>query len=345
MLEPQISKNETDRLKSLHALKLLDTPIEERFERFTRMVQMALGVPISAFTLVDKDRQWFKSIQGADATETSRSLSFCAHAILEADEILHVPDATRDERFHDNPLVTGNPNIGLYAGCPIRSPDGHAIGSLCAVDSQSRVLNTDQLQTLRDLGAMLENELRAAALSRSHGELIEQLDAAERLALIDPLTRVWNRRGIEEILKREWTKASRHNECMSVIMADIDHFKRINDAHGHPVGDEVIRATSRKLLSALRTEDAVGRFGGEEFMIVLSNHKPEMLQPILERLRTAIAGGPFATEAGEIPVTVSLGAAMMEPAFPISTEALIKRADDALYESKQNGRNRTSIAA
>lgn len=342
--EPPRPDNEAERLKTLHDLHLLDTPIEQRFERITRMAQQMLNVPISAFTLLDTSRQWFKSIRGLDATETERNLSFCAYAILE-DSTMLVPDAKKDARFHDHPLVNGDPNISFYAGRPVRAPNGMKIGVLCAVDQKPRDMSDDEKQVLDDLGAMLENELRAAELSRAHNQLMHELDSAQRLALIDPLTRLWNRGGIEEILKREWAKTTRNGEPLCVVMADLDHFKAVNDTLGHPIGDVVLKTAARRLLSALRTEDAVGRFGGEEFLIVLNGCQPGMLESTLERIRATVSVEPVETEAGPVPITMSLGAATMSKEFPISSEALVKRADQALYAAKNAGRNCYQIAA
>ena len=331
-------------MRTLRDMRRLETPIEERYERITRLAQMVLGVPISAFTLVDDARQWFKSIQGLDATETSRRVSFCAH-VINGDDVMVVPDTRKDERFHDNELVTGATNINFYTGAPVRAPNGMKIGAICAIDTKPRELTPDQVQALRDLSAILENELRAATLSQAHGSLITELDDTKRMALVDPLTRVWNRGGIYEIIKREWSKASRKQEPLAVVMGDIDHFKNVNDTHGHAIGDEVIRSAARKILTSIRTEDAVGRVGGEEFLIVLNGCAPDKLKEKVESIRNRLVESPVATDSGMLNVTMSFGAASMDPHFPISVEALIKQADDALYRAKHAGRNRVEIAA
>ncbi len=130
MKSPDTPNNEEARLKSLHSLDILDTPAEERFDRYTRLAQRMLNVPIALVSLVDTDRQWFKSCLGLDAVETSREVSFCGHTIL-CDELLVVNDALADERFADNPLVTGAPNIRFYAGYPLIYSDGSNLGTLC----------------------------------------------------------------------------------------------------------------------------------------------------------------------------------------------------------------------
>ncbi len=167
MKEAAFPHNEAERLFILRALNLLDTPMEERFDRITRIVCNALNVPMAAITLVDDTRQWFKSSQGICVAETSRKDAFCAHAILESDMML-VPDASKDPRFHDNPLVTGDPYIRFYAGYPITVRNAFNIGTLCAIDNKSRQLTEAQKNIMQDLAQIVESEISAISLSETH---------------------------------------------------------------------------------------------------------------------------------------------------------------------------------
>jgi GAF domain-containing protein len=124
-------------METLRALKILDSGPEERFDRLTRLAKRMFGVSISLVSLVDSDRQWFKSSQGLDATETPRDISFCRHAIL-GDTVFAVPDTLKDDRFHDNPLVTDAPNIRFYAGCRLTIAYGSKLGTLCIIDHKPR---------------------------------------------------------------------------------------------------------------------------------------------------------------------------------------------------------------
>lgn len=153
-----IPPNEQQRLNALRSLKLLDTSPEPEFDRITKLLARALNVPIALVSLVDEDRQWFKSKQGLDVCETSREVAFCAHAILQ-DEPLVVPDARRDERFANNPLVQEAPNICFYAGAPIKTSAGFRLGTLCAIDREPRNLSQDELETLQDLADLVSNEI------------------------------------------------------------------------------------------------------------------------------------------------------------------------------------------
>ena len=153
MLAPIKPANEAVRIQALHGLNVLDSAPEERFDRLTRLAKRLFNVPIALVTLVDKDRQWFKSCVGLDVNETPRDVSFCGHAILQ-DELLLVPDAKQDKRFHDNPLVTGEPNIRFYAGYPLTVPNGNKMGTLCLIDTKPRELDDEERGLLRDLAGM-----------------------------------------------------------------------------------------------------------------------------------------------------------------------------------------------
>lgn len=171
MEKPAIPPDEAERLKALRRLNILDTPAEERFDRITRLARRVLGVPMALVSLVDEDRQWFKSKIGMTISETSRDISFCAHAIT-SDGLLIVPDASKDERFKDNPLVAGGQKIRFYAGAPLVTPDGHALGTLCVLDKKPRRLRSEQQQALRVLAhhVMTQLELRrhARELAQAH---------------------------------------------------------------------------------------------------------------------------------------------------------------------------------
>ena len=154
-------QDEDRRLAALRQLALLDSEPEERFDRLARLAAGLLQAPVSLVTLVDHDRQWFKSRVGTLIEETSRDASFCAHAIL-GDEAMIVPDALEDERFADNPIVAGPPHVRFYAGCPLTLPDGHALGTLCVLDTRPRQLSAEQRALLRDLADLVEEELGRA---------------------------------------------------------------------------------------------------------------------------------------------------------------------------------------
>ena len=179
-----IPENEADRLNTLRGYGILDTHPEDRFDDLTRLAALICGTPISLISLVDEDRQWFKSKTGLDVCQTPREDAFCAHAIL-SPELLLVPDASQDPRFATNPLVLGELHVRFYAGAPLTAPNGHHLGALCVIDRVPRQLSPEQLESLRILGRQVMAQvilgknlydLRAALKSREDVERdIQQL--------------------------------------------------------------------------------------------------------------------------------------------------------------------------
>lgn len=342
MLEPTIPPDEAQRLASLRSLELLDTPIEERFERITRVARRLFSVPTALLSLVDADRQWFKSTQGCAFRSTPRAVSFCGHAILQ-DEPLVVTDARRDRRFYDNPLVRGCPPLVFYAGSPIRSPDGQPIGALCLNSDVPRALSEEEISLLEDLARIAESEILLRSADATLAEVLSDLAAAHRRALLDPLTSVWNREGVCRVL--DALSGAAVAGGAAVLLADVDHFKAVNDRHGHPVGDQVLQEVARRLTRAARRSDCVGRIGGEEFILCLA---PPVTRAqalaIADRARRLFDGAPVPTTAGDLRVTLSIGVAAAEAPDAAAPGLLLREADQAMYRAKRCGRNRVCAA-
>jgi diguanylate cyclase (GGDEF)-like protein len=580
------------RVEALREYGILDTEAEESFDRITRLVARVLDVPIALVSLVDLERQWFKSRVGLDATQTSRDVAFCSHAIM-SDEVFVVANTLADERFRDNPLVTGPPNMRAYAGAPLLTARGFRLGTLCAIDRRPREFTPSQLDSLRDLAGMVVDELelrraardrklferitnlspsaiyildaqhqrvtwasRAAnellgyelgafelimsdmheddrALAISHAESVARLPdgfyeedtfrvraadgefrallvrempfdrdgqhrvtetlsiatdvtalvaaearardaehlladrvrvleavlesagegivvsdehrrivianstarrlvgievsdapleyganvAAERgfykadgetafdrdelpilralrgevadgvrvviknamhpdgahfqltgrpirddraqvrgavvtisdvtalhraharvaeLAVTDALTGLPNRRVLDDRLELLAAEA-RRGRRFSLAIVDIDHFKRVNDTHGHAVGDRVLVEVAHALRDAVRRTDLVARLGGEEFCVVQTDVDPDLMAMLTERLRTTIE-----TAVEPIAVTASFG--VCHSSVTMTPAEMLVKADGALYMAKRAGRNRVAIA-
>jgi anti-sigma regulatory factor (Ser/Thr protein kinase) len=172
--------NETTRLAVLHRYRILDTDPEQAFDDLALLASQICGTPIALITLVDAHRQWFKARIGVGITETSRSISFCAHAI-DQPELFVVPDAREDCRFRDNPLVAGEPNIRFYAGAPLITPDGHALGTICVVDHVPRTLTHDQTDALQALKRQVEAQLELRKNLDDLDFALKERDQAEEL--------------------------------------------------------------------------------------------------------------------------------------------------------------------
>ena len=195
MIAPQIPDNENERLKNLQSYNILDTLPEQQYDDITTIASQICNTPISLITLVDKNRQWFKSRVGLGATETPRKYAFCAHAINEPDKLFEIKNSFEDERFHDIPLVTGDPKVIFYAGVPLVNSEGFSMGTLCVIDHEPRSLNDQQKETLRALSRqvisqlelrkkniLLEEELKLKA--EREVELIRLKDIAEKSIVV-----------------------------------------------------------------------------------------------------------------------------------------------------------------
>ncbi|TCO75601.1 sensor domain-containing diguanylate cyclase [Chromatocurvus halotolerans] len=316
MQEPKIPDNETQRLATLHALKILDSAPEERFDRLTRMARRMFGVPISLVSIVDSDRQWFKSSAGLDATETPRAVSFCGHAIL-GDGVFTVEDATRDERFHDNPLVTGDPNVRFYAGCPLQVANGHKMGTLCLIDHEPRTLDDEDRLLLQDLAKMAEQEI-----------------AALQMATLDELTGISNRRGFMALAKHAVAMCRRHKEPAVLIVLDLDKFKPINDRFGHAEGDRALIAFSRIMQEVFRDSDVYARTGGDEFIVLLTGADEAGAKESLERFGEALSDYNRRELRG-YDLEYSAGYVTRAADDDRGIEALIEAADDLMYARKK----------
>jgi GAF domain-containing protein len=179
-----LPEDEASRLKALQQIQLLDTLPEEVYDDITRIATEITGTSIALLTLVDKERQWFKSRQGLEVSETPREYSFCAHAILDPNEVFIVPDARYDERFHDNPLTTGEPHVVFYAGVPVKDAEGHALGSLCVIDNRPRELPDHKIEALKALAKLVNthfelrmNKMKLAQLQPSVAAINNAVEA------------------------------------------------------------------------------------------------------------------------------------------------------------------------
>ena len=333
---PAIPHDEVQRIEALKSLDVVYTPAEERFDRLTRLASRALDMPFALVSLVGERTQWFKSAHGMAASESPRELSFCGHAIL-ADETFIVEDASADPRFSDNPAVTSGPMVRAYAGCPVHAQDGSRVGTLCVVDTKPRKFSPEQLEVLRDLAAVVDTELQHNQLGITQRELIRERDDLKRRASVDGLTRLWTREAIMELLNAQIARA-RRGAKLTVAMVDADHFKGVNDTYGHPAGDAVLVELAKRMRRAVRAYDAVGRYGGEEFIVLLSDCDLGSARTIAERMRRDVSQSTIKIPSAELGLTVSIGLAVYSTETG-SLEALVEAADAALYRAKHTGRD------
>ncbi len=321
MLAPAQPANEYQRLATLRSLQMLDTPPEERFDRLTRLARRLFDVPIALISLVDSNRQWFKSCSGLGISETPREVSFCGHAILN-DQILMIPDAGSDERFADNPLVTGAPNIRFYAGCPLKVGDGSNVGTLCLIDTRPRTLDAQERELFRDLASMAEQEIEAA-----------------QIATIDHLTQIANRRGFEILAGHSLSICKRMDTPASLLLFDLDQFQTINERFGPGEGDRALVTFSEVLASVVREMDTIGRLGGDRFAALLMGSAGPDSRLIIERFRAALAARNEHEGRG-YELRCSMGMTQYDPVRHVTVQSLLGDADSAMLQQKLAFRKR-----
>ncbi|UAJ12315.1 GGDEF domain-containing protein [Glacieibacterium megasporae] len=315
-------RDEAGRIAAVDRLAVLDTPPEVPFEKIVDLIRTILNVPMATVTLVDRDRQWFLARRGIAAQETPRAISFCTHTIQQRDPLL-VPDAHLDPRFMDNPLVQGDPRIRSYAGVPLRTAEGYNVGALCAIDTRPRTFSDAEVNILVNFANIVTDELELRLIAQR-----------------DHLTGALTRRGFVEQAAKQFAAYTRHGRPGALIMLDVDHFKTVNDSHGHAAGDQVLRQLAELCSSVMRPNDAFGRLGGEEFALLLPDAAPAEASAVAERFREMIEVYPFEIGAGRtLQVTVSLGVASLDLSTT-SVDCWLAAADTLLYRAKQTGRNR-----
>lgn len=312
MHEPPPEGKAEGTARALFDLDLLGTGPDERFDRLTRLARHLFDTPLALLSLSGSDRRWIKSRIGLDPSKPPAELSFCAQAM--GDDMLIVPDASRDERFRDHPAVRNLPEIRFYAGCPVKGPDGSPLGTLCVIDHEPREIDEEEAGVLKDLAWMLEQELKSLSL-----------------ATLDELTGLTNRRGFDAIADHTIAMCRRVGEPATLLYFDLDDFKEINDSLGHAAGDRVLRSFSHHLKTTFRDSDVVARVGGDEFCVLLTSATTEDVERPLSLLE-----GRLRTRGGEPTVVFSVGVASYDPARHQSVQALVNEADMQMYRHKRS---------
>lgn len=308
-------------LQAKQARKVLDAEPDERFDRYTRLACKIFDVPIALVSLVDRERRWFKSRYGVEVPSTVQGFSFCGLE-MSGDEVLVIPDVRKDERFRDNQLLAMSLNLQFYAACPLQSPRGEHLGSLCLIDHRPRDFSPDDADKLKELGHLVEAELSSSVL-----------------ATTDELTRISNRRGFIAVATHALAAAARSGQPATLVLFDLDGFKAINDDLGHDVGDQALVDFARALLKTFRESDVVARLGGDEFCVLLSPVKPEAVEVALGRLDQSLEQRNRGLQSKHR-LRYSAGILDVDQNRQSELDELLREADQRMYKSKRERRYR-----
>ncbi|MGB3572404.1 MAG: EAL domain-containing protein [Phormidesmis sp.] len=365
-----LSAQETLRLAKLQDYGILDTLPEALYDDITTLAAHICQTPAALVSLIDGDRQWFKSKVGVDAdlNETPRSMAFCAHTI-QSTEVMIVKDTLLHPTFCFNPLVTGSPFIRFYAGAPLITADGYALGSLCVLDYRPHQLDPSQIQALKVLShqviAQIElsyqrhqlklsnqhleariKERTAGLTTALHRLLRAQTTLANREArsrhnaLHDSLTQLPNRsyflQRLTQAVQLNHRQPSHH---YAVLFIDLDDFKSINDTLGHEIGDQLLIHVAKQIKILLRKSDLVARMGGDEFAVLLDSLPNEELSiAAVKRLQQQLQI-PVVIDEQQIAIGASIGVTFSSHGYR-QPEAALKDADTAMYQAKQQAKQR-----
>lgn len=318
MMTKKLLRDDASRLAELRSMGILDSPPEERFDRLTRLAQRALNMPFAMLSLVDEDREWFKSSQGLDFNEIPADQSFSRHAINSGEDVFIVGDATRDPRFSG---ISSSEGIKFYAGCPIRSHRDIVIGTLGVADTLPRELSPGELDCLKDLAALVEEEM-----------------SVRTIANIDDLTNLFNRRGFLGVGEHAIAICKRMRKPATVMFFDLDGFKNVNDNFGHAEGDKVLKNIGSLLQSIFRNSDVVARLGGDEFSVLLTGTDTDHVERPLANLRESID-----LQNRHTPYSIDYSVGVVEYAdHHDGIDKLVQEADLLMYEQKRERKDRRS---
>ena len=343
---------EAARQAALDAYEILDTAPEQAFDDIVRLAATLCGTPGALVSLIDRDRQWFKARLGVDVAQAPREHAICDPAIRAPQRLLVVPDVRADGRFQGIGLEVAGRPLRFYAGMPLRSPGGHALGTVCVLDAVPRELDEGQLEGLRMLARQTQHlfELRRRAreqrrllaereaislrLEQVRADLQRRNEQLEHRAHHDHLTGLMNRVGLAQLGQRPEAIARLTGAPYSLMLIDVDHFKQVNDRYGHLLGDRALQAVADAVAATVRADDIAVRYGGEEILVVLPETRLAGAVEVGERIRDRVERSslPFA-------LTVSIGVAAGEPG-ELWADQVFDRADQALYRAKAEGRNR-----
>lgn len=319
-----IPSNEAGRLQAVYAYDILDTLPEVEFDTLTRLAANALDMPAAVIGLMDSDRLWFKSQIGLGVAQLDRQIAFCAHALMQPNQVLMIEDMRLDQRFQHNPLVTAEPNIRFYAGAPLVNQQGYALGTIAVADTKPRTLTANQQAMLQDFSKLVVASLE----SRNTANLLQ------KFAMTDELTGLANRAQFQRSLQLELAHAERTGKSFSLFYMDLDNFKSINDTYGHAAGDEVLVKVAQRMNAQLRGEDLLARLGGDEFGLIVRNHVNLTAAAIAQRTVEEVSKPMVLSNGQCLNVGISIGYAGHNRGSQ-SSQDLLTQADEALYIDKR----------
>jgi diguanylate cyclase (GGDEF)-like protein len=327
--------DEVHRLAALHRYEALDEACGPDFDFLAELASRLCGAPYAFLTLVDGDRTWFNASHGQSHDSLPRGQSYCSLAVLDG-EPTEISDLQRDARTMHMPMTVEEPGMRMYSAMPLVSTDGHAIGTLCVMDTAPGRLGAEQRSLLAGLARQAMRLIEARAHQKSLRLAQKEL---EMLATTDELTGMHKRRSLLHRLQFEIARARRFRTPLTALMIDLDHFSQLNEEHGHALGDKVLGEVGRLIRENVRVIDIPGRLGGAELCVLLPNTPAEGAHKLAENLRAKIEAQVHYEGARRITATASLGVGLFDDMQVKDADGLLRAAGEALDRAKAQGRN------
>jgi len=334
MSTTQLIHTETLQLAEMQVKDLIQTPLEARFNRLARMTRRALGMRVAAISFLNSEGEWFKAVNGWNVSDLPLERSLAATLVGDEGTVA-IGDTLEDVRTRNHPLVTGSPRFRFCAMQPIVDRFGNNIGAVAVYDTEPHRVTAELVEAISDAGELAQRELLLSDFGGIQQKLLAKLDASRRQALLDELTRLWNRRGGMLLLEQALESNDRKDASVGVCVIDVDDFKMVNDQYGHAMGDVVLRKLAAAIVDSIRPGDIACRLGGDEFLLLIPDVGPEQLEQIKERVRSRVQSLVIGTRAGKVKVTVSVGGTIANLGSATSADDLLHRADEAMYEAKR----------
>jgi diguanylate cyclase (GGDEF)-like protein len=349
--------DETRRLEVLQSYHLIDTAPEPAYDDIVNMASLMCGTPIALVSLITEDRQWFKARVGLDQMETPRDQAFCAHAIRNPSSIMEVQDASKDPRFMHNPLVVGEPGIRFYAGAPLLTPSGAALGTVCVIDRVPRQLTPSMAQGLQALARQV-GELLALRRANSDLQTLNQSVMEMQVELehyqvklegenaelaqsspVDPVTGLNNQRAFERALGEELLRVEGTQSRLALLLAEIDHLGVFARDFGAVAKDDALRRVAKVVKAQARGYDTLACLDSRRFAMLLPGTDDSEMAAMAARLRRAVS---FLPPLGR-GLRVSIGAAVARPIdAPLD---VMQRATSAVEQAMEQGGNQVVVAS
>lgn len=330
-----IPANDNERVLCVCQLNQLDTPAEERFDRITRLAERLFRTPVVMMTLIEKERQWFKSARGHLFTETPRSESFCQYTILE-DGPLIIPNATVDAKFRSIPAVT-HMGVKFYAGVPVRYNGSHIVGTLCVLDFEERAFPDDDLQALHDLARCVESELKIESFLESEKKLLAEMSQLKRKAATDDVARCWNDEFGKRVLETMLAETKPDSRSgLGILLISLESISEVNAKFGKDVGDLYLREAANRIRMSLPGEASLSRGGAATFRLLYPNLQAHQAETIFGDVLRRLSDRPFQGGNLSFPM-IATGGYALHSGGPRSPKELLDLTLRAVARAREKG--------